>query len=73
MCLDETGDHHLLYVADVMNNRVRCVDLKSGNITTVAGNGEAKMPTDGAAAIDSPLRGPRGIDFGKDSLWIVTA
>ena len=71
LCVDESGGKSLLYVADVGNNRIRRIDLKSGNIDTVAGNGESKLPTDGSLAIDSPIHGPRAIDIGQGSLWIV--
>ena len=37
--LDPSG--RFLYVADCFNYRIRGVDLESGVITTVAGNGEA--------------------------------
>jgi DNA-binding beta-propeller fold protein YncE len=60
-CLDfDTGAKHL-YVADLGNRRVRRVDLGSGVVTTVAGNGDKGIPTDGADALQSPLLDPRAV------------
>ncbi|HUZ97611.1 MAG TPA: Ig-like domain repeat protein [Edaphobacter sp.] len=55
LALDGSDD---LYVADTQNHRIREVNLGSGIITTVAGNGTQDFSGDGgpatAAAIDSP-------------------
>jgi DNA-binding beta-propeller fold protein YncE len=48
-----------LYVADLGNVRVRKIDLKTGIVTTVAGNGTKAVPADGAKAAESPLVDPR--------------
>jgi sugar lactone lactonase YvrE len=50
-----------LYVADLGNRRVRKMDLKSGVVTTIAGNGEKGVPQDGADAVASPLVDPRAV------------
>ncbi|MBI3684504.1 MAG: hypothetical protein HY235_29365 [Acidobacteria bacterium] len=50
-----------LYIADLGNRRVRRVDLKSGILTTVAGNGQNAVPRDGADAAQSPLVDPRAV------------
>jgi hypothetical protein len=50
-----------LYVADIGNRRVRRIDFASGVITTVAGNGQAGVPADGAAAVNAPLVDPRAV------------
>jgi len=57
--LNRAGDK--LYITDLRNRRIRLLDLKSGIVTTIAGNGIDGVPTDGAAAIDSPLVDPRAI------------
>ncbi|MCC6590418.1 MAG: hypothetical protein IT168_27245 [Bryobacterales bacterium] len=57
--LSPKGDR--LYIADLTNRRVRLVNLKSGVVTTVAGNGEKGVPTDGAMAAQSPLVDPRAV------------
>jgi sugar lactone lactonase YvrE len=48
-------------VADLKNLRVRVVDLKTGIINTVAGNGEKGVPRDGDLATKSPLVDPRAV------------
>ena len=48
-----------LYLTDLANRRIRLLDLKSGLVTTIAGNGQAGVPTDGADASKSPLVDPR--------------
>jgi len=60
-----------LYVCDIGNHRIRKVDMKTGIISTIAGNG-TKMPTpDGAPFKDVPLNGPRTLDFdSKGNLWL---
>jgi hypothetical protein len=51
-----------LYICDILNHRIRRVDLKSGVIRTFAGTGE-KLPTpDGAKFATAPLNGPRAIE-----------
>lgn len=50
-----------LYACDLDNRRVRAIDLKTGVVTTVAGNGERGVPQDGADARSQPLVDPRAI------------
>jgi len=53
-----------LVVCDIANQRVRRIDLKTGVIETVAGNGEKKPTPEGAEFTPAtPLNGPRAIDF----------
>src|SRR5688572_3636030 len=61
-----------LYIADVRNHRVRKVELASGTITTLIGNGKGEPTPDGAAlTANTPVAGPRALDFGADdSLWL---
>lgn len=68
--LSPKGD--LLYIADLSNRRVRRVDLRSGILTTVAGNGEKGVPADGAKAVESPLVDPRAVTAdGKGNVYIL--
>src|SRR5204863_8709735 len=52
-CVSLAGDN--LYLADLGNRRVRALDLKSGIVKTIAGNGQKGVPPDGAVATASPL------------------
>ena len=60
-----------LYICDILNHRIRRVDLQTGTITTFAGTGE-KLPTpDGAKFATVPLNGPRAMDFDRQgNLWL---
>jgi len=60
-CVALSPDDRRLYLADLENRRVRVVDLATGMITTIAGNGERGVPADGALAKDSPLVDPRAV------------
>jgi DNA-binding beta-propeller fold protein YncE len=60
-----------LYVCDLDNRRIRAVDLATGIVTTVAGNGEKGVPKDGEDARAQPLFDPRAIAFdSKGNLYI---
>lgn len=55
-----------LYVCDLDNRRIRRIDLKTGTVSTVAGNGGKGIPEDGADARQQPLVDPRAIAFDRD-------
>lgn len=57
--LDPAGKQ--LHLADLDNRRVRAIDLASGVVRLVAGNGEKGVPKDGADAKSSPLVDPRAV------------
>lgn len=60
-----------LYVADELNNRVRAIDIDSGVIETVAGNGEAGYDGEGELPTETALYRPGGLAFdGDGNLYI---
>jgi DNA-binding beta-propeller fold protein YncE len=50
-----------LYLADLDNRRIRVLELKTGIVTTVAGNGQKGVPEDGISAVAAPLFDPRAV------------
>jgi sugar lactone lactonase YvrE len=61
-----------LYIPDGDNKRLRMVNLKTGIVTTIAGNGKEGVPQDGAKAVDSPLLNPRAAaEDSKGNVYIV--
>ncbi|MCA9134458.1 MAG: hypothetical protein KDA45_14915 [Planctomycetales bacterium] len=64
-------DESELFIADLMNQRIRRVDLRSGQINTICGTGEKKPPVDGGLAVEQPLAGPRSLAVDANNLWIV--
>ena len=67
IAFDAGGD---LYICDILNHRIRRVEMKSGRISTVAGTGERKPMLDGAS-LNSPLNGPRALEFDRrGNLWL---
>lgn len=62
----EFGPDGRLYIADEFNHRIRALDVDSGEIITVAGNGRAEFGGDGGPAVDAGLNRPTGVAFDKD-------
>lgn len=60
-CIAFNPDCTKLYVADLENRRIRSVDMASGRVSTVAGDGRKGVPTDGSDARGSPLVDPRAV------------
>ena len=58
-CVSLSPKHDLVIITDLGNRRVRVVNLKTGAVDTVAGNGQRGVPKDGAVATESPLADPR--------------
>ena len=54
-----TPDEKTILISDISNLRIRAVDLESGIIRTVAGNGKRGKPIDNMPATAQPLIGPR--------------
>jgi sugar lactone lactonase YvrE len=59
-----------LYVADIGNHRIRRIDLERGHIESIAGNGEKRLPVDGAMARGRAMLGPRALAIDGETLWI---
>src|SRR3569623_1410097 len=59
-----------LLIADIGNHRIRRVDLKSGMIESIAGNGEAKLTRDGESARGQTVLGPRAMAVVGVFLWV---
>jgi len=61
MCVTLSPDNEQLYVADLKNRRIRVINMDSGLVKTVAGNGKKGVPKDGSVATESPLVDPRAV------------
>ena len=66
MCgvIDPTGK--FMVIADIVNNRVRRIDLATKTITTIAGNGKKGVPKDGQDALEAPMGDARACCVAKD-------
>ncbi len=70
LALDEAAQ--TLHLADLDNHRVRRVDLKTGIVSTVAGNGKSGTTVDGDDARSSTLVDPRAVAIdGRGNLYIL--
>lgn len=66
------GPDGRLYFGDEYNHRIRAVDLETGIITTVAGNGEAGFSGDGGSPTSASLNRPVGVTFSPEGdMYIV--
>ena len=59
----EVGPDGALYICEVANHRVRRLDLKTGGLTTVAGNGTKGYSGDGGPAAAAQLNEPYEVRF----------
>ncbi len=60
-----------LYICDIGNQVVRKVSSATGIISTFAGTGKPGPTPDGAKFAETPLNGPRTLDFDRDgNLWL---
>ena len=58
LAFDSRGD---LYVCDNSNHRIRKIDMESGTVTTVFGNGQAASNGDGGPAVEASVFMPDAI------------
>ena len=61
----EIGPDGALYICEVQNHRVRRLDLKTRELTTVAGSGAKGYAGDGGPAIKAQLNEPYEVRFDK--------
>ena len=66
--LDGQGN---LYFADTFNNRIRRINLQTGIITTVAGNGNESFGGDGGPATSAALFNPSGVAFDRNGNFYI--
>lgn len=59
-----------LYIADNGNNRIRQVNLSTGNINTIAGNGISGYSGDGGQAVSAQLNSPTFICISNHILYM---
>lgn len=60
-CVAFDSGRQNLFLADLDNRRIRAVNMASGAVRTVAGNGAKGIPADGDRAAHSPLVDPRAV------------
>ncbi|MBI3864437.1 MAG: hypothetical protein HY290_21350 [Planctomycetia bacterium] len=60
-CITFAPDNKTLHLVDLDHRRVHAVDMRSGLVSLVAGNGQRGVPADGAAAREAPLVDPRAV------------
>jgi DNA-binding beta-propeller fold protein YncE len=64
LALDQAGNR--LFFADTLGNRIRTIDLETGEIDAFAGTGEAGYSGDDGAALDASFNHPRDLEIGPD-------
>lgn len=68
LAFDAGGD---LYVCDIINHRIRKIEMKTGTISTWSGTGGKKTAPDGSPITGSALNGPRALAFAPDGrCWL---
>ncbi len=67
IALDHQGG---MYVADIGNHRIRRIDLTTGIVESVAGNGEKQLPQPDQLAKGHAVVGPRALFITGSTLWV---
>ena len=60
LALDASGN---IYIADLVNNRIRRIDIATGLISTIAGNGTGAYNGDGILATAAEIYQPSALNF----------
>ena len=61
MCITLNPKGDKLHIADLKNRGIREMDLNSGIVKTIAGNGNRGIPKNGTMATEAPLVDPRAV------------
>jgi len=69
--LQISADGKALYIADEKNQRIRALDLETGTIDTVAGNGDVGYDGEGHAPTETALNRPAGLALDEDGLLYI--
>jgi len=64
------GRDGAIYVADIGNHRIRCIDPQTKIIESIAGSPQPELPRDKQQARGNPILGPRALTASRDTLWI---
>ena len=64
-------DEKRIYIADIGNSRTRVIDLATGIVSTVAGNGKKGLPADDSNALDAAMGDTRAVTQAKDGTLYV--
>ncbi len=68
LAFDSKGD---LYVCDNSNDRIRKIDMKTGIVTTVLGNGQRASNGDGGPAVEASVLMPDALNFDvHDNMYV---
>jgi sugar lactone lactonase YvrE len=71
-CISFNPEKDRMVVTDLDNRRIRVIDMKSGIVSVLAGNGEKGVPADGAEAVKAPLVDPRAATMdGKGNVYVL--
>jgi sugar lactone lactonase YvrE len=72
MCVALNPSGTVLHITDLKNRRIRDLELATGLVRTVAGNGKRGVPVDGSPSVESPLVDPRAaVSDAQGNLYIL--
>lgn len=66
-------DRNVLYVADVGNHALRSIDLATGEVSTLVGDGQLGWPPMGGAIGESRLNSPWDVLYSDDFIYVANA